>query len=352
MRIKLRNLVFCVLLVVLPCCYAATTIDKIILFGDSLSDNGNLFDISSKAHNIIPLIPVVPKNPPYFQGRFTNGKVWIEHLSTSLHVELEDYAYGGAWIESVYDSHHLVPLDLDSQISLYRIHAAFDQDKTNHLYVVWAGANDYVHDRPDIEEATTRAVNILKSNLDTLIYLGAKHFFVPTIPNLSLVPEVREKGPDYMKRQQAMSKLHNQKLLAMLTEEQAAHPDLHITVMDVSGVLEEVVKDPAKYNIKNTKDACYGGSYMFRVQQNHLLHTAEIQAAKQYDLDLIQNPELHAAYITGILAENGVEPCAEPDEYLFWDQIHPTRVIHSVMAILAEVKLHESGYEGQAAAPR
>jgi phospholipase/lecithinase/hemolysin len=337
----------------LPQAFAAATtttkIDKIILFGDSLSDNGNLFDISSKAHNVIPLIPVVPKTPPYFAGRFTNGQVWVEHLATALNVQLEDYAYGGAWIESAYDSHHLVPLDLDSQISLYRVHAAFDQDKKNHLYVVWAGANDYVHDRANMEEATTRTVNILKSHLDLLIYLGAQHFFVPTIPNLALVPEVREKGQDYMKRQEMMSKLHNQKLLAMIIQEQAEHPTLQFTVMDVSAVLEEVVKDPAKYNIKETRSACYTGSYSLRKQK--LYHNmVELNAARQYDLDLINNPQLHAAYVTGLLADNGVAPCANPDEYLFWDQIHPTRVIHAVMAKLAEVNLHENGYEGQHAA--
>lgn len=346
MRAKLRNLFFCVCLLALPSAFAATPIDKIILFGDSLSDNGNLFDISSKAHNVIPLIPVVPKSPPYFEGRFTNGKVWIEHLAIALNAELEDYAYGGAWIESVYDSHHLVPLDLDSQIGLYRVHAAFDQNKKNHLYVVWAGANDYVHDRADMEEATTRTVNILKSHIDLLIYLGAEHFFVPTIPNLALVPEVIEKGQDYMKRQEMMSKLHNQKLIAMLAEEQAAHPTLQFTMMDVSAVLEEVVKDPAKYNIKETKSACYTGSYSLRHQIAYD-NQAVLRAAEQYDLDLINNPQLHAAYVTGLLADSGVESCANPDEYLFWDQIHPTRVIHAVMAKLAEVSLHESGYEGQ-----
>ena len=51
----------------------AEPIDKIIVFGDSLSDNGNVLSLTEKAKKVIPLVPLIPKNPPYFSGRFTNG---------------------------------------------------------------------------------------------------------------------------------------------------------------------------------------------------------------------------------------------------------------------------------------
>ena len=46
---------------------------NLVIFGDSLSDMGN--------GNSEPLVSVVFSSPPYWQGRFSNGPVWIEHVS-------------------------------------------------------------------------------------------------------------------------------------------------------------------------------------------------------------------------------------------------------------------------------
>src|SRR5687768_12602152 len=82
----------------------ADTIDKIVVFGDSLSDNGNFYTLSSRLHRADSNVPIVPASPPYASGRFSNGEVWVEDLAKSLHVPLEDYAYGGAWAEPHEDS--------------------------------------------------------------------------------------------------------------------------------------------------------------------------------------------------------------------------------------------------------
>ena len=44
---------------------------RIVAYGDSLTDNGNLFAITNP-HN---------PPPPYFQGRSSNGPTWVEVLS-------------------------------------------------------------------------------------------------------------------------------------------------------------------------------------------------------------------------------------------------------------------------------
>jgi len=48
---------------------SAQTYGRLVVFGDSLSDNGNLYAISGQ-----------PTSPPYFQGRFSNGPVFTELL--------------------------------------------------------------------------------------------------------------------------------------------------------------------------------------------------------------------------------------------------------------------------------
>ena len=56
----------------------------VIAYGDSLSDNGNLFKATGQP------------GPPYFQGRASNGPVAVELLAADLGIPLLDYAFGGA----------------------------------------------------------------------------------------------------------------------------------------------------------------------------------------------------------------------------------------------------------------
>ena len=51
----------------------AMAFDQIVFFGDSLSDNGNLYKLFYK---------ILPKSPPYYNGRFSNGPTWAEDVGT------------------------------------------------------------------------------------------------------------------------------------------------------------------------------------------------------------------------------------------------------------------------------
>ncbi|CAF5179240.1 unnamed protein product, partial [Rotaria sp. Silwood1] len=58
--------------------------DTIVCFGDSSSDTGNFYQLTNSKW---------PVDPPYYNGRFSNGKTWIEKLGVS---NLINYAYGSA----------------------------------------------------------------------------------------------------------------------------------------------------------------------------------------------------------------------------------------------------------------
>ncbi len=62
----------------------ASSFSSLIVYGNSLSDNGNLYS----------LIGYPPA--PYYDGRFSNGPVAAEQLATDLGVPLYDFAVGGA----------------------------------------------------------------------------------------------------------------------------------------------------------------------------------------------------------------------------------------------------------------
>jgi phospholipase/lecithinase/hemolysin len=46
----------------------AELFSEIVVFGDSESDAGNVFELSGDTY---------PASPPYWQGRFSNGPVWV-----------------------------------------------------------------------------------------------------------------------------------------------------------------------------------------------------------------------------------------------------------------------------------
>src|SRR5271168_4491898 len=74
---------------------AAPTYDALFVFGDSYCDVGNIFALTKGAE----------PPAPYYNGRFSNGPIWVDHVAGFLGVPLKasalggtDYAFGGAWV--------------------------------------------------------------------------------------------------------------------------------------------------------------------------------------------------------------------------------------------------------------
>lgn len=321
----------------------AAQIDQVLVFGDSLSDNGNIYSLTKKFHKVISSVPIIPQNPPYYEGRFTNGPVWIDDLAGALNVPLYDYAYGGAWAEPLHDSRLVIPFGIGMQVNYYLVSAVTDFHKDQHLFVIWAGANDYVTGRDDIDYATTNTVNSIESQIDWLTYYGAKNILVMNLPNLSVVPEVVKMGPNSVQQLKDLVGMHNDKLQKMLAAQQAKHPDAKIIYGNVTDYFDDVYYHPEKYNITDVKNPCYDGAYY--------LHTAladkEIAAAKEKNIDIMRSPSLLTAYKVNKLAEGGMDVCENQDQHLFWDQIHPTRILHHLMALNAMTILGKNDIQGQ-----
>lgn len=94
---------------------SAQTYGRLVVFGDSLSDNGNLYAASGNT---------APASPPYFQGRFSNGPVFTELLGftalrgaipTSAVSGSVNFAYGG----SRTDNNVAFPPGMRQQLTTY-----------------------------------------------------------------------------------------------------------------------------------------------------------------------------------------------------------------------------------------
>src|SRR3954447_16812566 len=62
----------------------AAPFSSVVVYGDSLSDNGNLFAVAGQ-----------PGAPAYFPGRASNGMVAVELLAQQWGVPLYDFAWAG-----------------------------------------------------------------------------------------------------------------------------------------------------------------------------------------------------------------------------------------------------------------
>ena len=133
------------------------------VFGDSLSDTGNVF-AATTAQQLVPVVP--PSITPYtthWKGRFSHGPVAVEYLwklasrnnSTDLTPFVAtggldkkssvNFAFGGSGsgVQNPTPNGFPVP-GLVGQTDLYTKALEGKKSKPNALYVVWSGANDYL----------------------------------------------------------------------------------------------------------------------------------------------------------------------------------------------------------------
>ncbi|MEM7066412.1 MAG: SGNH/GDSL hydrolase family protein [Cyanobacteria bacterium P01_B01_bin.77] len=316
---------------------SAATFSKLYVFGDSLSDAGNVFNATLAVNDLpvapgIVVPPVSPPDPPYFQGRNSNGPVWVEYLADGLELSLTNstelsvltptlpvpspitltvdgpavspffngtlsttgvnFAFGGAQtgFQGSTDFGELIPGVL-TQVGWFETDLALANATAdpNALYVVWAGANDYwgadLGDDPDV--LTSQSVSNLETAVQQLYATGARNFLVPNLPDLGRTP----RGLISDSESQRLSNLaltHNS-LLDDAIGNLGLLPGNQILALDAFSLFNQAISDPAVFGYSNVTDGCL------------LVSTC------------LNNP-------------------ASQDSFLFWDDRHPTTAAHQELA--------------------
>lgn len=257
----------------LPASALAAPFSLTVVYGDSLSDNGNVFAATGSPP------------PPYFQGRVSNGPVAVEQLAVILNTPLTDYAYAGA---TTGIGNSLDGGTATGKNALPGMRFVFDLTKNsldaatleNGLFVVWGGPNDFLSpsssDGNPLDTAD-RAVGNIISIVEELQMRGAQHILVPGMPDLGLTPSFRSRGPVAAGEASFVTDHFNTSLSSRLPA--------GVTYFDTARLLRAAVANPAAYGFTNVTEPCLT-----------------------------------------------VTICAEPDKYLFWDDFHPTTAGHAVLA--------------------
>ena len=271
--------------------------DQMVVFGDSLSDNGNLSTAAG---------PGVFSSLDYDPSRATDGPtttpastltgVTVEQLNTLLGLApLTPSIAGGtnyAWGEATTSSN---PPDLAHGVTpgtgFQELSYVFENSHAdpNSLYVIWAGSNDLLNATTpaEVQAAETQAIQNLKSQVETLLSFGAQNIAWFDLPDLSLTPLAQSEGAVMDQQLHDSSLQFRADWEAAIGQLQSIFPSASITGIDTYNVIEALVNDPAKYGLTDVVDPAQG--------------------------------------------QAGVDP----DQYLFWDAEHPTTRADSILADVA-----------------
>ncbi|MGH8094066.1 MAG: SGNH/GDSL hydrolase family protein [Chthoniobacterales bacterium] len=293
---------------------SAPAFSKVVVFGDSLSDDGNIKHVvQDKFFISYPSLAF-----DYADGRFTNSAdtfpsstayagTWHEQLaqtflglpaaSNSLYGGT-DYAFGGATTVSGTSERTVIsnpaPFiggnltitidNLGKQVDDYLGNQTVDPAA---LYIVWGGGNDLFDD--DSSANVTATAERVAGLVEQLARAGAVNFLVPNVPPLGLIPNYKD-DPAQATALNAASANYRQEFNAQLDSAVSTLAGEAITIslyrFDIYGLFYRLAANPSDYGFFNISDS------------------AQFQSVN-------------------------------PDQYLFWDDIHPTTAGHYQIAAAA-----------------
>ncbi len=302
----------------------ATIIDKMVVFGDSLSDVGKDYHATQLLHHLDKKIPIAPASP-YSKGRFSNGQVWDQYLANFLHLSQSkdqylNYSFGGAWATKPHNptsekSMNFIP-DIKEQLTAYigYTHLHPFTNRSHHLYIIWIGANDYLSGNKQVAEDTAAVTRRISYVIHTLIKLGGKQFLVLNMPALNKTPL----GLQHHTLAKNLSKLsirNNVDLRAELQAIQLTHPDIKIIRMNVFKHLNAIIQHPAKFGFTNATVECNHNGFSLKNKASVFSENPSLAVT----LDS-KKTNLCSSTLTG------------QNKYVFWDFIHPTTHAHCLVA--------------------
>lgn len=250
------------------------------VLGDSLSDNGNLFAATGGT---------TPSDPPYFEGRFSNGEVWNEPILEEFNaagLASGNFAFGGArTIGGEAPS-------LTDQQGLFAANAAPFLGDTP-LVSLWIGANDIFAglDEGNATEVAIEAANAVTDAAQALSGFGVEDFLILNLPDIGETPAYNLFQPDLADAASEATAAYNLQLADNIADLEA--DGLNVIDIDVFSAF----LDPSVFGASDTVLPC-----IFPSQA----------AADAFGQPLVCDE-------------------ATADERLFFDSVHPNTGAHAVL---------------------
>ena len=268
------------------------TFTKFVVFGDSLSDTGNIAHrVRDKFHSVIragasiTAITVSRTAPIRSPARISYAGVWHEQLAhTFLHLPIAtnsldggtNYAFGGATTVDgtsertvIHNPDPFAGGDYTSRsitwVSRSPIISLLSTPDPNALYLLWGGGNDLFDDSGGANViATSNRINTLIRRLATA---GARNFLVPNVPPLGAIPNYKGHTSKIISLDAASADYRtilNSGLNATISALAAQGITVHIYRLDTWLNTIRILAEPSNYGFtehsRQRAGRCAGGS--------------------------------------------------------------------------------------------
>jgi phospholipase/lecithinase/hemolysin len=276
---------------------AAHAYDKIIVFGDSYNDVGNLTALAAEYGFVYP-------PAPYYPGHFSNGPIWIEDVASDWKLPMKpssaggtDYAFAGADLLVESTTGELPTPSVLDEVTEYLVSTGGKADP-HALYVIEGGGNDIL-DATELHPAKLggEIAKGLHAMETTLREAGAKSFLIPELIDVGQLPGAGLRGAAFVTFATEASIYANLGL------------DLELAV-----------------------DTFRPGIEIYRL---HVFRTfgAVADSATHFGFTDVTDP---CVVLDGLTLAS---ECADPVHNLWWDAEHPTTFGHAFFAVLVEGRL-------------
>ncbi len=284
----------------LPMAAQAQEYNRLVAFGDSLTDNGNLYMATGGT------TPPAPYN-----HRFTNDLVFAEYLAGSMQGFFTatsytsgsiDLAFGGSRTDTAVANPPGTPVQLASFLGHGGTFGA------NDVASMWAGANDIFQGLPTAASNPSTAAAYMtgvsgsaaanvSAQVGQLATAGAKTIIVMNLPDLGSTPQFNTNA-DASTLSSYSTTVFNTALDTGLHAVAAAHADTNIIEVDIKSAFGTIIANPTAFGFSDVSHACINVM----------------------------------ACVTGSQDTRNT--------YLFWDGVHPTAAGHKLVAKLAAQYLY------------
>ena len=138
----------------------------------------------------------------------------------------------------------------------------------------------------------TNALNGIAGNIQGLYTYGARKFLVWNAPRLDSVPAVKAMGPQAVYVAGMLTDGFNFGLANSVLAPLSYLPGSQIAQLDISSKMTTIIGSPSDFGLTNVTDPC-------------------------------------------VMPNTPPFTCKQPDNYFFWDGIHPTKAVHTIINQLA-----------------
>ncbi|GLJ54165.1 hypothetical protein SUGI_1160760 [Cryptomeria japonica] len=313
-------------------------VPALFIFGDSLSDDGNNNYLSSLARSNFPPYGIdFPFGPT---GRFCNGRTVVDYIGQFLGLpfvpaylapstkgkkvmEGVNYASAAAGILDDTGRNYGGRISFNGQISSFQntlqvvsrrlgSPEAVSQFLSKSIFALSLGSNDYINNYLLPQFFTTSRqyspqtfadllISEYSKQLQGLYKLGARKFLVSTVGPLGCIPQQLAMTNSNGHCVESINKLiepFNDGLLSLINQLNNNLTGSHFVYQNTYTAVLDMINNPTEYGFRVVNQGCCGvGRYN--------------------------------AQITCILF---IQPCANRNQYVFWDAFHPTEAVNLILA--------------------